>query len=87
MAQIKWTQLIITDPFTADILKGLLETSEIPVVLRSDAAQSVHPFTVGFLGDVEIFVPEESLADAQVLIEEIDLSEEPLIEDVDVEMD
>ncbi len=44
------------------VIKGLLEISGIRTILRSDAAFSVHPFTVDGMGEVKIEVLE-SLAD------------------------
>lgn len=85
MTEKKWIILTVTDPITAEMYKGLLESSEIPVFLRSDATQIVHPFTVGFLGDVEVLVLKESLSDAQALIEEVDLSEEEFIDEIDAD--
>lgn len=83
MTEMKWTILTVTDPITAEMYKGLLESSEIPVILRSNATPTVHPFTVGFLGDVEVLVLKDSLSDAQALIEEIDVSEEEFFDEID----
>ena len=44
------------------VIKGLLESSGIRCVLRSDAAFSVHAFTVDGMGEVRVEVLE-SLAD------------------------
>ena len=44
------------------VMKGLLESSGIRCILKSDAAFSVHPFTVDGMGEVKIEVIE-SLAD------------------------
>ena len=73
-----WVKLTITDPMTANIYKSLLESSNIPVFLRSDATNTVHPFTIGVLGDVEILVPPKELHIAEELINnfQIDLDKE-----------
>lgn len=73
-----WVNLTTTDPITANIYKSLLESSNIPVFLRSDATNTVHPFTIGVLGDVEILVPPEKLQIAEDLINnlQIDLDKE-----------
>ncbi|AZR73666.1 hypothetical protein BBF96_09875 [Anoxybacter fermentans] len=68
MPEMKWAQLTITDPITADIYKSLLESNDIPVFLHSDTARTVHPFTVGMLGNVEVLVLEEHLEAAKKLI-------------------
>ena len=44
------------------VMKGLLESSGIRCILKSDAAFSVHPFTVDGMGEVKVEVME-SLAD------------------------
>lgn len=44
------------------VIKGLLEISGIRAILKSDAAFSIHPFTVDGMGEVKIEVLE-SLAD------------------------
>lgn len=49
------------DQAEALVLRGLLETHGIPVVLRTHVAASVHPFSVGEQGAVQILVPRESL--------------------------
>ena len=46
----------------ANVIKGLLESNGIPCILRSDAATSVHAFTVDGMGQVKVSVLD-SLAD------------------------
>lgn len=46
----------------AQVIKGLLESSGIPCILKSDAASSVHAFTVDGMGEVRVAVLE-SMAD------------------------
>ena len=46
----------------AQVIKGLLESNGIPCIMRSDAASSVHAFTVDGMGEVKISVLE-SMAD------------------------
>lgn len=74
MSDAKLALLSVTDQITADIYKSLLESNDIPVFLRSDAAHSIHPFTIGILADVEVFVREEHLADATALIKDIEVT-------------
>jgi hypothetical protein len=46
----------------AQVIKGLLESYDIPCFLKSNAAPSVHAFTMDGMGEVKIMVLE-SLAD------------------------
>ena len=52
----------------AQLIKGLLESDGIPCLLKSDAAFSVHPFTVDGMGEVKIEVPESMAEEAKKLI-------------------
>jgi hypothetical protein len=47
----------------AQVIKSLLEGFEIPCILRSNAAPSVHMFTMNGLAEVKVMVPA-TLADA-----------------------
>jgi hypothetical protein len=51
-----------TSEMEAQVIKGLLESCEIPCFLKSHAAPSVHMFTVDGMGEVKVMVLE-SLAD------------------------
>ena len=51
-----------TGELEALVIKGLLESKGIRCILRSDAAFSVHPFTVDGMGEIKVEVLE-SLAD------------------------
>ena len=52
----------------AQVIKGLLESYDIPSVLQSNAAPSVHIFTVDGMGEVRVMVRESMAADAKELI-------------------
>lgn len=52
------------------VIKGLLESSGIPCLLKSLAAPSIHVFTVDGLGEVKILVGESLAEEAKQLIEE-----------------
>lgn len=52
----------------AHVIKGLLESNGIPCILRSDAARSVHVFTVDGMGEVAVSVPESMAEEARELI-------------------
>ncbi len=53
----------------AHVIKGLLESSGIPCLLKSLAAPSVHVFTVNGLGEVKILVKESMAEEARRLIQ------------------
>ena len=52
----------------AHIIKGLLESQGIPCLLRSNAAPSVHVFTVDGMGEVKVMVNSSSAEKARRLI-------------------
>ena len=52
------------------IIKGLLESNGILCLLKSNAAPSVHVFTVDGLGEVEVMVKESRVEEAKGLIGE-----------------
>ena len=83
MTDHQWALLIVTDQILAEIYKGILESNEIPVFLRSDMTQSVYPL----LSDVEILVPEEKLAEASELIESVEVVDEATEDISDEEVD
>jgi len=49
-------------------IKGMLESFGIPSMLRSNAAGSIHPFSVNGMGLVSVLVNEENYEDAAQLI-------------------
>jgi hypothetical protein len=53
----------------AHIIKGKLESHGIPCILRSDAAASVHTFTVDGMGEIAVSVLESVAEDARKLID------------------
>ncbi len=52
----------------AQVIKGLLESFNIPSVLRSNAAPSVHMFTVDGMSEVTILVLASMAEQARALI-------------------
>jgi hypothetical protein len=52
----------------AQVIKSLLEGFEIPCILRSNAAPSVHMFTMDGLAEVRIMVPASLEEAARELI-------------------
>ena len=52
----------------AQVIKGLLESYGIPCLLKSNAAPSVHMFTVDGMGEVKVMVWESTVEKARMLI-------------------
>lgn len=52
----------------AHVIKGLLESNGIPCILKSDAATSVHAFTVDGMGEVKVAVLESMVEEAKRII-------------------
>ncbi len=53
----------------AQVIKGLLESYDIPCLLQSNAAPSVHMFTVDGMGEVRVMVRKSMADEAKKLIE------------------
>jgi len=52
----EWTTLLITyDQLEAEMIKDLLESGDIPVVLRSSKV-SPYPVNIGKMGEVKVMV-------------------------------
>jgi len=52
----------------AQIIKGLLESNEIPCLLKSSAAPSVHAFAIDGMGEVKVVVWKSAADRARKLI-------------------
>ena len=52
----------------AQVIKGLLESFGIPCLLKSQAAPSVHAFTIDGMGEVSVMVGETMVEKARGLI-------------------
>jgi hypothetical protein len=52
----------------AQVIKGLLESFNIPCVLKSNAAPSVHMFTMNGLAEVKVMVLDKQADEARALI-------------------
>jgi len=60
----KWVVIFTTyDPLEAEIIKDLLESGDIPVVLRSSKV-SPYPVSVGKMGEIKILVREQDKDEA-----------------------
>ena len=54
----------------AHIIKGLLESNDIPVRLEYEAIGQIYGLTVDGLGQVKILVPEDFFEEAESLLED-----------------
>ena len=71
MSETNWEVVYETSgSFLAEMLRGLLEAQEIPVVLSQEGAGRVYGITVGTLGRVQILVPAQHVERAQYILEE-----------------
>jgi hypothetical protein len=52
----------------AQLIKGMLDGYNIPCILRSNAAGSVHSFVFDGMGEVRVMVPEAYAEKAQNII-------------------
>jgi hypothetical protein len=52
----------------AQVIRSLLESYDIPCVLRSNAAPSVHMFTQDGMGEVRVMVLDSMAEEAKELI-------------------
>jgi hypothetical protein len=67
-----WIELLITDdPLEAEMIKDLLESGEIPVVLRSSKV-TPYPVNIGKMGEIKIMVRNEDKEQAEEVLKGID---------------
>ena len=71
MSEEQWVVLVETPgKLQAEIIRGILEAQEIPVVLLSqEGVGDAYGLTVGTLGLVPVMVPSDHLEHAQQLLE------------------
>jgi hypothetical protein len=58
----------VRDQAEALVVRGLLEAHGIEVLLRTHVAPSVHPFSVGDQGAVQVLVRREALTTSRLLL-------------------
>lgn len=64
----EWVEVFVTyDPLEAEMIKDLLESGDIPVVLRSSKV-SPYPVNIGRMGEVKILVRREDREEAERVI-------------------
>ena len=61
----------------AAVIRGLLEVNGIPSIIRSNAAPSIHAFTVDGMGEFRVMVRQELEGRAKELIESKERQENP----------
>jgi len=82
----KWELLDdVSGPFHAELIRGLLEAQEIPVLLVQEGVGRAVGLTVGPLGDVQILVPSVEIDRAKKILD--DYYKGRFIEDVSFEED
>jgi len=71
MSEHNWVQVAsVQAEVQAELLRGLLEAQEIPVLLSREGAGRALGLTIGPLGEVHILVPDQYLNQAnKVLIQ------------------
>ncbi|UCC86010.1 MAG: DUF2007 domain-containing protein [Anaerolineales bacterium] len=62
--------LVTSGLLQAEIIKGKLESNDIPVLLQYESLGPVMGLTVDGLGQVRVLVPEEKAEIARILLEE-----------------
>ena len=76
MAELQWEVVYETNgSLLAEILRGLLEAQDIPVLLSQEGAGRVYGLTVGTLGRVQVLVPATDLDRAQNILDEYEKGE------------
>lgn len=61
---------VVNDPSEAEVLRGMLEAQGISVLVTKEAASSVYGLTSGIFAEIEIFVPQSKVKEAERLAEE-----------------
>jgi len=71
MSHENWIKIeAVSGELQAEILRGLLESYEIPVSLSQEGAGKAIGLSVGPLGEVEILVPSSSREQARKIIDD-----------------
>lgn len=64
----EWVEVFVTyDSLEAEMIKDLLESGDIPVVLRSSKV-SPYPVNIGRMGEIKILVRREDREEAERVI-------------------
>ncbi len=69
MSQLDWIAVtIVSGDLQAELMRGLLEAQEIPVMLMQESAGRAIGIFISHLGEVEILVPKSKIQDARDVI-------------------
>ena len=69
MSELNWE--IVDEVFgelQAEILRGLLEAQDIPVMLNQEGAGRAYGINVGRLGQIQILVPSDHAVQARAIL-------------------
>ncbi len=61
---------VAVNEMEAQVIKSYLESNDIPVLLKGDAASKIYGFSVGGMAEVRVYVPAPLAAKASELLEE-----------------
>lgn len=64
----QWRLIWEEDSVGVQVIKSFLESHDIPTMLESNVVSSIHPFTLGPLGEVKVLVPAEMALKARKLL-------------------
>jgi hypothetical protein len=67
---VRWVVIGVYNPGEAAIIKGRLESEDIPAVVQQEAVGSVLGLTVGPLGSARVLVPEPLVEQAAAILEQ-----------------
>jgi hypothetical protein len=83
MDEIKWAKATeVYGRVQAEMLKSFLEAEGVPVeLIQESAGESIFPTTVGMMGRVDVFVPNEKIEQARELIEAFNNPDNEIIDD------
>jgi len=70
MSNKKWVSVIkVQGDLQAELLRGLLEAQEIPVLLSREGAGKAFGINIGPLGEVDVLVPDRNVQNARSILE------------------
>jgi hypothetical protein len=69
MSNQSWVEVVkVSGELQAEMLRGLLEAQGIPVMLNQEGAGRAYGISVGPMGEVQILVPSNYVAEAQSVL-------------------
>jgi hypothetical protein len=84
MSDDPWELVMETNgPFEAEMLRGLLEASQIPVFLSQEGAGRAFGLTMGTLGLVQILVPLSKVELARKILQDYESGTPPVMGSVE----